>query len=104
MFTTYIGNVVTEENTNEYTVQIYNKFVNGAENKSKALSQDFFMGAHFLNDKKHALSKRKHGKNNACFEGLLVKAKGQIRAGTEICVAHNYTNELSENTKKKTMK
>ena len=85
-------------------MQIHNEFVNGAESKSKALLQDFFMGVHFLNDKTYTLSKRKHGVNNACFEGLLVKAKGQIRAGAEICVAHNYTNELLENTKKKTMK
>ena len=104
MFTTCIGKIVTKEEINECTVQIHNEFVNRTESKSKALLQDFFMGAHFLNDKTHTLLKRKHGVNNACFEGLLAKAKGQIRAGAETYVAHNYANELLENTKKKTMK
>ena len=101
VFTTCIGKVATKEEINEHTVQIHNEFVNGAESKSKALLQDFFMGAHFLNDKIHNLLKRKHGDNNVCFEGLLLKAKTLIRPGVELCVAHNYTSELLENTKKR---
>ena len=81
-------------------MQIHNEFVNRTESKSKALLQDFFMGAHFLNDKTHTLSKRKHGVNNAYFEGLLVKAKTQIRAGAELRAAYNYTNDVIRKHKK----
>ena len=84
-------------------MQIHNEYFNGAESKSKDLLYDFFMGDHFLNDKTHNPLKIKHGENNVCFEGFLLKAKTRIRAGVELCIAHNYTNELLENTNK-TMK
>ena len=52
----------------------------------------YYMGAHFINDATYNCedSKRKYleQKNNCTLEGLLVKARGEIRRGEEIKVSY----------------
>ena len=59
----------------------------------------YYMGAHFINDATYNCedSERKYleHRNNCTLEGLLVKARGEIRRGEEIKVSYYGGTELS---------
>ena len=51
IITIYIGTILNKEAKNEYTLEIYNNYINGAESRRNVLLKDFYLGAHFLNEK-----------------------------------------------------